>query len=62
MAKKNKKIKPLIISVVILSVIGYLVYAGVRDTMTYYLNVSEVLANPHELPISIAKATSSFIK
>ncbi len=49
MAKKNKKLKPIIISVVILSVIGYLVYAGVRDTMIYYLNVSEVLANPPEV-------------
>ena len=49
MANKNKKLKPIIISVVILSVIGYLVYAGVRDTMTYYLNVSEVLANPPEV-------------
>ena len=49
MAKKNMKLKPVIISVVILSVIGYLVYAGVRDTMTYYLTVSEVLANPPEV-------------
>ncbi len=49
MTNKNKKLKPIIISVVILSVIGYLVYAGVRDTMTYYLSVSEVLANPPEV-------------
>ncbi len=49
MTKKNRKLKPIIISVVILSVFGYLVYAGVRDTMTYYLSVSEVLANPPEV-------------
>ncbi|MBW2621556.1 MAG: cytochrome c maturation protein CcmE [Deltaproteobacteria bacterium] len=49
MAKKNKNLKPIIISVVILAVVGYLVYAGLRDTMTYYLTVSEVLANPPEV-------------
>jgi len=29
---------------VVVSVVGYLIYTGVRDTMTYYLTVSEVLA------------------
>lgn len=29
----------------IVSIIGYLIYTGIRDTMTYYLTVSEVLAN-----------------
>ncbi len=42
------KFKPIIISLVVLSVISYLIYAGVRDTMTYYLTVSEVLAQPFE--------------
>lgn len=42
------KFKPIIISLVVLSVISYLIYAGVRDTMTYYLTVSEVLAQPAE--------------
>jgi cytochrome c-type biogenesis protein CcmE len=27
-------------------VIGYLIYTGLRDTMTFYLTVSEVLAKP----------------
>lgn len=47
--KKKKKMKPLIISSVIFLVIGYLIYAGLRDTMTYYLTVSEVLASTTEL-------------
>ena len=42
------KFKPIIISLVVLSVISYLIYAGIRDTMTYYLTVSEVLAQPFE--------------
>jgi cytochrome c-type biogenesis protein CcmE len=47
--KKKKKMKPLIISSVIFLVIGYLIYAGLRDTMTYYLTVSEVLAGTTEI-------------
>jgi len=47
--KKKKKIKPLIVSCVIFLVIGYLIYAGLRDTMTYYLTVSEVLAGTTEV-------------
>ena len=38
------KYKPVIISAVILMVIGYLIYTGLRDTMIYYLTVSEVMA------------------
>ncbi len=34
---------------VILSVTGYLIYSGIRDTMTYYLTVSEVLAKSPEI-------------
>jgi len=49
MAKKKKKIIPFIVSMAILSVIGYLVYAGVQDTMTYYLNVTEILTNPPQV-------------
>ena len=33
---------------VILSVIGYLIFTGIRDTMTYFLTVSEVLAKSPE--------------
>ena len=45
---KKKKLKPIIISFVIFAVIGYLIYAGLRDTMTYYLTVNEVLASTTE--------------
>jgi len=44
--KKRIKYKPIIISAVILMVIGYLIYTGLRDTMIFYLTVSEVLAKP----------------
>lgn len=40
------KHKPILISMVVVSVVGYLIYTGLRDTMTYYLTVSEVLAQP----------------
>jgi len=40
------KLKPIVISAVILAAVGYLIYTGLRDTMVYYLTVSEVLANP----------------
>lgn len=44
--EKRKKYKPFIISAVILIVTGYLIYTGLRDTMTFYLTVSEALAHP----------------
>ncbi|UCD78231.1 MAG: cytochrome c maturation protein CcmE [Desulfobacterales bacterium] len=46
--KKRIKYKPIVISAVILLVIGYLIYTGLRDTMVFYLTVSEVLAKPPE--------------
>ncbi len=46
--KKKRRFKTILVSMVILSVIGYLIYTGIRDTMTYYLTVSEVLAQPAE--------------
>jgi cytochrome c-type biogenesis protein CcmE len=42
------KFKPILISMAVLSVIAYLIYTGLRDTMTYYLTVSEVLAQSTE--------------
>ena len=42
--KKRIKYKPVIISAVVLMVIGYLIYTGLRDTMIYYMTVSEVMA------------------
>ncbi len=46
--KKRRKLKALIITLVVLSVVGYLIYAGIRDTMMYYLTVPEVLAGTLE--------------
>ncbi len=46
--KKGIKPKPIVISAVILIVIGYLIYTGLRDTMVFYLTVSEVLAKSPE--------------
>ena len=43
---KKRKVKIFVISLVARSIFGYLIYAGIRDTMTYYLTVSEVLAKP----------------
>lgn len=48
--KKRKKYKAIMISAVILVVIGYLIYTGLRDTMVFYLTVSEVMAkSPQDL-------------
>jgi cytochrome c-type biogenesis protein CcmE len=48
-AKKRRKLKPILISISIILVIGYLIYDGMIGTMTYYLTVSEVLAKSSEL-------------
>ncbi len=44
MGKKKRRLKIIVISSIILSIIGYLTYTGIRDTMAYYLTVSELLA------------------
>jgi len=46
--KRRIKYKPIVISAVILMVIGYLIYTGLRDTMVFYLTVSEVMAKSPE--------------
>ena len=46
--RKRIKYKPIVISAVILMVIGYLIYTGLRDTMVFYLTVSEVMAKSPE--------------
>lgn len=46
--KRKIKVKPIVISAVILMVIGYLIYTGLRDTMVFYLTVSEVMAKSPE--------------
>ncbi len=44
MGKKKRRLKIIVVSSIILSIIGYLTYTGIRDTMAYYLTVSELLA------------------
>ena len=46
--KRRIKYKPIVISAAILMVIGYLIYTGLRDTMVFYLTVSEVMAKSQE--------------
>lgn len=44
MGKKSKRLKVIVVSSILFSIIGYLTYTGIRDTMAYYLTVSELLA------------------
>jgi cytochrome c-type biogenesis protein CcmE len=44
MGKKKRRLKIIVVSSIVLSIIGYLTYTGTRDTMAYYLTVSELLA------------------
>lgn len=46
---KKVKTKFIIISLVAVCLIGYLVYTGIRDTMLYYLTVSELLENASQM-------------
>jgi len=44
MGKKKRRLQVTVISLILFSIIGYLTYTGIRDTMAYYLTVSELLA------------------
>ncbi len=44
MGKKKRRLKVVAVSLIVLAIIGYLTYTGIRDTMAYYLTVSELLA------------------
>lgn len=56
---KKRKVKILIISSVTLSIFGYLIYTGVRDTMTYFLTVPEVLAKPLKSPEEVVRVSGN---
>ena len=45
---KKRRTKLILISLITVSIFGYLIYTGLRDTMTYYLTVPEVLAGTTE--------------
>ncbi len=47
--KKRRGLKTALTTLVIFAVVGYLIYDGMYNTMTYSLTVSEVLAKPLEL-------------
>lgn len=53
--KNKRKLKPILACAVITLVIGYLIYTGLRDTMVFYLTVSEVMAKPPEALTDIQK-------
>lgn len=40
----KRKLKTGIVGIIILGLVGYLIYTGLRDTMTYYFTVGELLA------------------
>lgn len=44
MRKKKTRFKFILVSSIILFIVGYLAYTGFRDTMVYYLTVSELMA------------------
>lgn len=46
---KGKRFRLVLIGLLAMSVIGYLVYTGLRDTMVYYLTVSELIAKGPQL-------------
>ena len=46
--EKRIKYKPIVLSAIVVMVIGYLIYTGLRDTMIFYLTVSEVMAQPSQ--------------
>ena len=58
---KKKRRKTILVVAGILVVFGYLIYTGLRDTMTYYLTVTEVLAqtqNAQDKPIRVGGIVS----
>ena len=57
--KKRRKWKPILISIIGVLVIGYLIFTGVRDTMTYYLTVSEVLAKEADFQNDVIRVGGS---
>lgn len=49
MALTSKQKKLIIGSVVVILAVGYLIFAGMKDTMVYYLTVSEVVSKGQSL-------------
>ena len=45
MLLKKRGTQAIAITLFVTSIVGYLIYTGIRDTMTYYLTVPEVLVS-----------------
>lgn len=43
---RSQRLRLLLVTIGVMGLIGYLMYTGMRDTMGYYLTVSELLAHP----------------
>lgn len=49
-AAKKQRLRFMMLTLVVFCIIGYLIYAGMRDTMGYYLTVSELIEQSPQLP------------
>ncbi len=49
-AEKAQRYRFLILTLIVAGIIGYLIFTGMRDTMGYYLTVSEILAQSGQSP------------
>jgi cytochrome c-type biogenesis protein CcmE len=48
-AAKKQRLRFMILTLVVFCIIGYLIYAGIRDTMGYYLTVTELIEQSPQL-------------
>lgn len=49
-ARKNQRVKLIVMTFVVMGVVGYLIYSGVRETTAYYVTVGELLQQNAPLP------------
>ena len=47
--RKKQRFKLIVITLVVMGAVGYLIYTGTRDTMAYYLTVSELMKSGSQL-------------
>lgn len=48
-SQKKQRLRFVMLSLVVSCIIGYLIYSGIRDTMGYYLTVSELIEQSLQL-------------
>ena len=56
---RKRKVKFICIGILTMLIFGYLIYSGIRDTMTYYLTVPEVLAASTEAKDDIIRVAGN---